>query len=149
MTSAIVNAVKTHRPTKQNFIRTWYVVDASKAPLGRVSTLIANLLTGKNRPDFAPDVDMGGCVVVLNSDKVVVTGKKAENKVYFRHTGHTGGIRHTTFAKQLEKDSSKIIYHAVSGMIPKNRHRDIRMNNRLHIIPDENYPTAQKLVPAN
>ena len=109
MTLAIINAVKTHRPTKQNFIRTWYVVDASKAPLGRISTLIANLLTGKNRPDFAPDVDMGGCVVVLNSDKVVVTGKKAENKVYFRHTGHTGGIRHTTFSNCLAKVDRKSV----------------------------------------
>lgn len=149
MSQAIRNAVKTHRPTKLGFIREWYLIDASKAPLGRISTLAAQLLTGKNRPDFAPDVDMGGVVVIINADKVVVTGKKAENKVYFRHTGHTGGIRHTTFADQLKKDSSKIFYRAISGMIPKNRHRDIRMNNRLYIIGDDKHTIAQKLIPAN
>lgn len=149
MSQTIKNAVKTHRPTKTGMHRTWYLVDASKAPLGRISTLIADLLTGKNRPDFAYDVDMGGQVVVINTDKVVVTGKKAENKVYFRHTGHTGGIRHTTFEEQLAKDSRKIIYHAVSGMLPKNRHRDLRLNNRLYMFTDANHSIPHKLEAMN
>lgn len=149
MTQTMRNAVKTHRPSKTGMHRTWYLVDASKAPVGRVSSLIADLLTGKNRPDFAYDVDMGGHVVVINTDKVVMTGKKAENKVYFRHTGHTGGIRHTTFEDQLKKDSRKIIYNAVSGMLPKNRHRDLRLNNRLHLFTGSEHTIPHKLEAKN
>lgn len=149
MSQAINNAIKSYRPSKLAMQRTWYVVDASKAPLGRVGTIIANLLTGKNRPDFAPDVDMGGVVVVINAAKSVLTGKKPEKKVYFRHTGFMGGVRYISFNDQIKKDPSKVVYHTVSGMLPKNRHRDIRLNNRLHIMADDKHTFTQQLTPAN
>lgn len=149
MSQTIRNQTKTTRPTKTSFQRPWYVVDASKDSLGRVATLTANLLTGKNRADYSQDVDMGAMVVVINADKIQLTGKKPEKKVYFRHTGRIGGLSYRTFAKQMQLDSSVPFYKAVSGMLPKNRHRDLRLNNRLFIFPGEEHNITHKLTEAN
>jgi large subunit ribosomal protein L13 len=146
MSQTIRNSTKTFRPTKSKLQRTWYIVDASTNSLGRLATKIANALTGKNRADYAQDVDMGACVVVTNAAKTVVTGMKAKYKVYFRHSGRIGSLKYRTFEQQLEKDPTKIIYKAVKGMLPKNRHQDLRMNNRLYIFADENHEMTQTLV---
>ncbi len=149
MSQSIRNAVKTTRGVKTNFQRPWYVVDASKDSLGRIATLTANLLTGKNRADFSYDVDLGAMVIVINADKVILTGRKPDKKVYFRHSGRIGGLSHRTFAKQMELDSSRPVYTAVRGMIPKNRHRDLRMNNRLFIFAGEEHNMPHQITVAN
>jgi large subunit ribosomal protein L13 len=145
MSQTIRNSTKTFRPTKTKLQRTWYVVDASSNSLGRLATKIANALTGKNRADYSQDVDMGACVVVTNAAKTVLTGMKPKFKVYFRHSGRIGSLKYRTFEQQIEKDPTKVVYHAVKGMLPKNRHQDLRMNNRLYIFADENHGMPQKL----
>ncbi len=140
---------KTTRPTKVGLQRDWYIVDVSKEPLGRVSTKIANLLVGKNRADYSSDVDMGAMVVVINARKVVLTGKKSEKKNYFRHSGRPGSLRVNSFPEQLAKDPLVPLYRAVRGMLPKNRHTDLRMHNHLFIFADANHNITQKLIPLN
>lgn len=99
----------------------WYVVDANGKVLGRLATQIATVLRGKHRPTFTPYADMGYRVAVINADKIVVTGKKAEQKTYFRHSGYPGSYKLRTFEEQMERDSRAVIRHAVKGMLPKNR----------------------------
>lgn len=148
MSQTITKATKTTRPTKQGLQRTWYILDASKESMGRVATKAADLLTGKNRADYAPDVDMGGMVVIINADQTVVTGKKAERKNYFTHSGRIGGLKVRSFAEQMDKDSTKPLYRAVSGMLPKNKHRDLRLNNRLFIFK-QGHNLTHNMVSAN
>jgi large subunit ribosomal protein L13 len=133
MSQSIKNAVKSTRPSKEGLQREWYVLDASKEPLGRLATKAATILMGKNKANYAQDVNMGGIVVVINSDKIILTGKKAEKKNYFWHTGRIGGIKTRTFGDQMNIDSTVPIYKAIKNMLPKNRHQDIRMNNLVHI----------------
>lgn len=145
MSQKIMNATKTTRAVKTGFQRPWYVVDASKEPLGRLATKISELLIGKNRADYAPDVDMGAMVVVINAKQTVLTGKKPERKVYFRHSGCRGGLKHRFFKDQIERDASVPVYKAIKGMLPKNRHQDIRLNQRLFIFDgDHNLPHKMK-----
>ena len=95
--------------------------------LGRISTEIAQLLMGKHKVDYSPQADMGDKVVVLNADKVVVTGKKEEQKVYRSHSGYPGGFKEVAYAKYLKEQPNKIIQSAVKGMLPKNRLQSVRM----------------------
>jgi large subunit ribosomal protein L13 len=97
----------------------WYVVDAAGKPLGRLTSQIASILRGKNKPTFTPNVDCGDCVIVVNCEKVALTGKKADKKVYTHHTGYIGGIKERPFKYMLEKNPEFIIYHAVKGMLPR------------------------------
>ena len=101
--------------------RKWYVVDAEGKNLGRMATQIASVLRGKNKPIFTPHVDCGDYVIVINADKVEVTGKKRKEKIYKRHTGYPGGLREVTFEKMQEKNPEEIIRHAVKGMMPNGR----------------------------
>lgn len=101
--------------------RKWYIVDATDKILGRLASEVAGVLRGKNKATFTPSVDVGDFVVVINSDKIKVTGAKETDKKYYHHTGYPGGIKETSLAAQREKDSSKIIYSAVKGMLPSNR----------------------------
>jgi large subunit ribosomal protein L13 len=141
---------KTIRANKNNFQRDWYIIDASKTPVGRLSTEVARILMGKNRADFSPDVDMGGCVVVINADRLVFTGQKMKRKVYFRYTnGRIGSLKHRTVEEQMKVDPTKPIYLAVKRMLPKNRHQDLRVNNRLHIFAGSNHGFTQKLIALN
>ncbi len=100
--------------------RKWYVVDASGQVLGRLATRVASVLMGKHKPTYTPHVDVGDFVIVLNSGKIRVTGRKFEEKIYFRHSGFPGGIRKRTFREQLGRDSTKVIRLAVKNMLPKN-----------------------------
>lgn len=99
--------------------RRWFVVDAQNQVLGRVSSLIANYLRGKHNVAYTPHTDTGDFIVVINAEKVVLTGKKNKTKVYHNHSGYVGGIKTITAAKQREKNPKKLIEHAVWGMMPK------------------------------
>jgi large subunit ribosomal protein L13 len=101
--------------------RKWYVIDAEGKTLGRLAAEIARILRGKNKPQYTPHVDVGDFVVVVNAEKVVVTGKKAEQKVYRRHSGYPGGMKETSYARMLERRPEEIVRKAVYGMMPKTR----------------------------
>jgi large subunit ribosomal protein L13 len=101
--------------------RKWHVIDAEGQTLGRLATEIARLLRGKNKPQYTPHVDTGDFVVVVNAEKVVVTGKKAEQKVYRRHTGYPGGLKETSYEVMLERKPTEILRKAVKGMMPRTR----------------------------
>jgi large subunit ribosomal protein L13 len=101
--------------------RKWYVVDAEGKTLGRLATEVAKVLRGKNKPQYTPHVDVGDFVVVVNAEKVAVTGKKAEQKVYRRHSGYPGGMRETSYRRMLERRPTEILRKAVYGMMPKTR----------------------------
>ncbi len=119
--------MKTYSAKPTDITRKWYILDASQATLGRLATQAADLLTGKSKPQFTHHVDCGDYVIVINADNLKVTGKKMTDKIYYRHTGFPGGIKDTTLAKQLEKDSRQVIIKAIRGMIPSNKLRDGRL----------------------
>lgn len=149
MSQSIINSTKTTRPKTKGLVRDVYILDASKEPVGRLATKAAQLLTGKNRPDYSPDVNMGGVVVIINSDKLVFTGQKALKKNYFKHTGRPGSLKVVTMPQQMAKDSTVPLYKAIRNMVPKNRLRDIRMNQLLHIYKDDKHQFTQKTIAAN
>jgi large subunit ribosomal protein L13 len=113
--------MKTYQATAQDRERLWYVVDAESKTLGRLATQIAEVLRGKRKPTYTPHVDVGDFVVVVNAEKVAVTGKKLEDKRYWRHSGYPGGIRSRTLGDMLEKRPEEVIRKAVKGMLPRNR----------------------------
>ena len=112
---------KTLFAKKEGFKRDWFIVDAGDKVLGRVAVKVATYLCGKHKPIFTSHVDCGDFIVVVNADKIRVTGKKESQKTYFRHSGYPGGARLITFEKMMQKDPTKVIRHAVAGMLPKNR----------------------------
>jgi large subunit ribosomal protein L13 len=120
--------MKTYSAKPSEVERKWYVVDASQIPLGRLSTEVATLLTGKGKPMFTAHIDVGDYVIVINSDQLVVTGKKLEDKMYYKHSHYPGGLRETTLKHELEKDSTRVITKAVRGMLPINKLRPGRLN---------------------
>jgi large subunit ribosomal protein L13 len=101
--------------------RKWLLIDAEGQTLGRLATEIARLLRGKDKPQYTPHVDTGDFVVVVNAEKVVVTGKKAEQKVYYRHSGYPGGLKTTSYEEMLERKPTEILRRAVKGMMPRTR----------------------------
>ena len=104
---------------KETVVRKWYIIDAEDQVLGRVATKAATLLKGKHKPQYTPHVDTGDFVIIINADKVRVTGTKELNKVYYHHTGHPGGLKSETFAEAMAKHPERVIEHAVKGMLPK------------------------------
>lgn len=129
----------TWSPKASDVQRNWLVVDVDGRVLGRVATQIASLLRGKHKPTFAPHMDMGDFVVVLNAEKIVVTGRKSEQKVYYRHTGYPGGLRTTPYKVMLQKHPERILKFAVKGMLPKNR-LGRRLMRKLHIYTGIKHP---------
>jgi large subunit ribosomal protein L13 len=113
--------MKTFVATPANRERTWYVVDAEGRTLGRMATRIADTLRGKLKPEYTPHCDVGDFVVVVNAEKIHVTGRKREQKRYWRHSGYPGGIRSRTLGEQLERRPEEVIRKAVKGMLPRNR----------------------------
>jgi large subunit ribosomal protein L13 len=113
--------MKTYTPTPKDIGRQWIVVDAQDKVLGRVASAIASRLRGKHRPDFAPHMDTGDFVVVVNADKIRVTGNKLDQKIYYKYSGYPGGIRSKTLREMLDKKPELVITKAVKGMLPKNR----------------------------
>jgi large subunit ribosomal protein L13 len=112
---------KTFTPTPSDIDRKWWLVDATDLPLGRMASEVAHVLRGKHKPTFAPHMDMGDFVVIVNAEKVALTGNKAEQKVYWRHSGYPGGIRSRSYGEALERDAARVVETAVKGMLPKNR----------------------------
>ena len=113
--------MRTYQANAQDRERSWYVVDAEGRTLGRLATQIANVLRGKRKPTYTPHVDVGDFVIVVNAEKVAVTGDKREKKLYWRHSGYPGGIRSRTLGDLLEKRPEEVIRRAVKGMLPRNR----------------------------
>ena len=106
--------------TAESVERKWYVVDATDMPLGRLASQVAAILRGKHKPTFTPHVDTGDFVIVINTDKIVLTGKKLDKKLYRYHTGHVGGLKEITYKTLIEKKSDLAVYEAIKGMLPKN-----------------------------
>ena len=117
---------------KETVERDWYVIDATDKVLGRLSTEIADMLRGKNKPCYTPHVDTGDHVVVINAEKVKVTGNKYEDKIYYRHSGYIGNLKSISFEKLQAKKPERIIENAVKGMMPKNR-LGSAMIKKLHV----------------
>ncbi len=112
--------MKTLTPKPEDIRRDWYVIDAEGQTLGRVATKIASILRGKNKPYFVPNIDCGDFVVVINAEKVGVTGTKADSKVYQNYSGYPSGLKETSFKRMLSSKPEEIIRSAVKGMLPKN-----------------------------
>ncbi len=112
---------KTYTPKPADVERSWFVVDADGVPLGRLASEVASLLRGKHKPAFAPHVDMGDHVIVVNADKVAVTSGKSKSKIYYRHSGYPGGLKEESFERLRERRPAAIVERAVKGMLPKNR----------------------------
>ena len=119
--------MKTYSAKPTDVTREWYVVDASEVPLGRLATQVAQLLTGKGKPQFTQHIDCGDYVIVINSDQLQVSGKKHDQKMYYHHSHYPGGLKETNLKKQLEKDSTAPVIHAIRGMLPVNKLRDGRL----------------------
>ncbi|MBQ8429319.1 MAG: 50S ribosomal protein L13 [Clostridia bacterium] len=112
--------MKTYMAKAEAVERKWYVVDAAGVPMGRLASRVASVLRGKNKPTYTPNVDTGDFVIVINTDKAVLTGKKLENKFYRYHTGYIGGLKEISYKKMMAEKSDLAVYEAVKGMLPKN-----------------------------
>ena len=135
---------KTRSVNKENADNKWWLVDAEGQTLGRLSTQIATLLRGKHKPNFTPHADCGDYVVVVNAEKIVLTGNKMETKEYIRHTGYPGGQRVRTAAEQLSRKPHALVEDAVRGMLPKNRlGRELFRNLHVYVGPDHKQEAQQ------
>ena len=112
--------MKTYYAKPNEVEREWVLIDATDQILGRVAAKAAHILKGKHKPQYTPHVDTGDFVIIINADKIRVTGTKELNKVYYHHTGHPGGLKSETFAEAMAKHPERVIEHAVKGMLPKN-----------------------------
>jgi len=135
---------KTFSAKPTDVTRKWYVIDASEAPLGRLATTVATLLTGKGKPMFTKHVDCGDYVIVINSDKLQVTGKKMTDKIYYRHSHHPGGIKSASLQEKMDRDSIEVIIQAVRGMLPVNKLRAPRLARLKVYGGSEHNHTAQQ-----
>lgn len=120
--------MKTYQAKPSDIVRQWYVIDASTEPLGRLSTKIATLLTGKGKPQFTKHIDCGDYVIVINAANLKLRANKVKDKKYYSHSHHPGGLTTVTFSEQMAKDPTVIIRHAVRGMLPVNKLRTERLN---------------------
>ena len=135
---------KTYSTKASEIKRSWYLVNSDNQVLGRMATRVATLLMGKNKPYFTPHLDCGDYVVMVNCEKVKLTGRKPKQKKYYRHSGYPGGFKEISFQEQMEKDPTKIIRQAVAGMLPKNKLRKKRLA-RLKIFTGLKHPYQDKL----
>ena len=131
--------MKTYSAKAADIERQWHVIDASGKTLGRLATRIARLLMGKHKPIFSPNQDTGDFVVVINADKVHVTGNKAEQKLYYRHSGYPGGLKSIPLGKMMQADPTRVVKHAVEGMLPHTR-LGSRMKKKLRVYAGETHP---------
>ncbi len=123
--------------------RIWHLIDAQGKILGRLATQIAKVLMGKDKPNYSPNLDSGDYIVIINAAEIEVSGRKRKQKLYRRHSGYPGGFREIAFEKQMERDPRKILQHAVTGMLPKNKLRDRRLA-RLKIFVNDKHPYGDK-----
>lgn len=135
--------MKTQVAKTNEVSRDWYLVDVNEKVLGRVATQIANVLRGKNKPIYTPSVDTGDFVIVVNAEKIVLTGNKLADKMYYSHSGFPGGLKSTNAAKLLEKKATELIRQAVKGMLPKNKLAD-HMLKKLKIYVGSTHPHSSQ-----
>ena len=139
--------MNTYTPKKSEIERTWHLVDAEGLVLGRMATEIATILRGKHKATYAPHIDTGDHVIVINADKVVLTSGKAQRKMVYRHTGFPGGIRSDTYGELLSKKPAEIVRQSIRGMVPKNRLGRQQMS-KLQVYAGPTHPhQAQKPIP--
>ncbi|MEO7964262.1 MAG: 50S ribosomal protein L13 [Gemmatimonadaceae bacterium] len=137
--------MKTFSATPKDIDRRWYIVDADGMVLGRLASEVAKILRGKHKPIFTPHMDTGDNVIVINASKVKVTGRKAEQKMYFRHTGYMGHEKYTPFASMIAKHPERVIEKAVHGMLPKSALARQVLRLKLRVYADDQHPhVAQK-----
>lgn len=137
----------TYMAKPQEVKRSWYVIDAAGRPLGRVATEVARLLRGKHKPEFTPHVDTGDHVIVLNAGQAVLTGRKLEQKYYYRHSGYPGGLKKIDYATMMEKRPEKAMYLAIKGMLPHNK-LGRAMLKKLRVYRDDQHShVAQQPIP--
>jgi large subunit ribosomal protein L13 len=129
---------KTYSPKPTEVSRVWYLIDASNIAFGRVATKAARILIGKDKPMFASHVDCGDYVVIINTDKIAITGDKLDQKMYYHHSGHAGGLKAMSLRQKMERDSTEVLMRAVRGMLPVNKLRPGRLA-RLKIYPTEDH----------
>ncbi len=132
---------KTYSPKPTELTHDWYIVDAEGKTLGRLAAELANRLMGKHKPQYSPHLDCGDNIVVINADKIAVTGNKLEAKKYYRHSGYPGGISETNLGNLMERKPTAALERAVKGMLPKNRLQDIRLA-RLKLYAGTEHPHA-------
>ncbi len=136
--------MNTYMPKSGEIDRKWYVVDANGMVLGRLASQVANILRGKNKPIYTPNVDTGDYVIIVNADKVVLTGKKLDQKVYYHHSGYAGGLKETKYRKLIAEKPEFAVRRAVVGMLPKGP-LGRKMAKKLKVYAGENYiEVAQK-----
>jgi large subunit ribosomal protein L13 len=136
--------MKTYSAKPADIKRQWHLLDASKLPLGRLSVIAAGLLLGKSKPTITPHMDGGDFVVIINAKELVVTGNKRLQKSYYRHSGYPGGLRERRLEEQLTRDPSKVIEHAIRGMLPVNKLRAGRLARLKIYEEDQHEHQAQK-----
>src|SRR5262245_16507718 len=141
LSRGVFHAVKTYVATPENRERNWLLVDAEGKTLGRLATQIADALRGKRKPEYTPHVDTGDFVVVVNAEKIHVTGNKREQKRYYRHSGYPGGLRSRSLDDMLERRPEEVIRHAVKGMLPRNRLRRKQLT-KLKVYAGPDHPHA-------
>lgn len=139
--------MKTYSAKPIDVERKWYVIDASDAPLGRIATHAATLLTGKGKPQFTKHIDCGDYVVIINAEKTVVTGDKLNNKLYYRHSQFPGGLKETTLSGKMASNPTFPLEHAIRGMLPVNKLRDGRLARLKVYAGAEHQHEAQKPKP--
>ena len=138
--------MKTFMANAQNVERKWYVVDADGMVLGRLASQVANILRGKNKPTYTPHVDTGDHVIIINASKIVMTGKKLDQKIYYHHSGYAGGLKETKYRKLIEEKPEFAVRHAIVGMLPKGP-LGRQMAKKLHVFAGaEHIHAAQKPV---
>jgi len=138
---------KTYSAKAEEIERTWYVVDAEGKTLGRLATEVARILRGKHKPIYTPHVDTGDYVIIINAEKIRVTGKRLDQKIYYRHSGYMGGLKETSLRTMLDKHPERVLQLAVKGMMPKNRlGRKMYKKLKVYAAPDHPH-AAQKPQP--
>ena len=130
--------MKTYMAHAETVERKWYVVDATGLPLGRLATRVATVLRGKHKPTYTPNVDTGDFVIVINTDKMILTGKKLEQKYYRYHTGYMGGLKEVQYKKMMAEKSDDALYVAIKGMLPKNS-LGRKMLKKVRVYKDANH----------
>lgn len=135
--------MKTYQPKQKEVVRSWHLIDARGEILGRLATRASLILTGKNKPTYSSHLDSGDYVVVVNAEEIKLTGKKPLQKVYRSHSGYPGGFKEITFRQMKERHPERILEHAISGMLPDNHLKKVRLG-RLKVVVGERNPFESK-----
>ena len=136
--------MKTYMQRKEDAVHEWYVIDAEGQTLGRLATKVANVLRGKHKPTYTPHIDGGDYVIIVNAEKVVLTGNKLNDKIYYNHSRYTGGLRERTAKEMIEKYPVEMVERAVKGMLPKGR-LGRQMYKKLFVYAGENHPHSAQM----